>query len=231
MMDRLLKTHLEPIARDHRRWRLWRSLARCWAAIGLTGIGLLLLRQFAGWSVAFVFPLAVLAAIVVAAVVWRRNSRARFDYRAIAREIEQEDPKLHALLLTAVEQQPDSSTAALSYLQRRVVAEALAYRHKHLWGQRASVRLFYAQCAHAAALVLLIAVLTGLHLTTPPGKSLFAVYRDGVTVTPGDTSVERGSSLVVLARFDGRVPSEATLVVRPANENEQRIPLTKNLNY
>jgi len=50
-----------------------------------------------------------------------------------------------------------------------------------------------------------------------------------VTVTPGDTSVEKGSSLVVLAKFEGEVPSEASLIVRPANEPERRVPLTKNL--
>ena len=50
-----------------------------------------------------------------------------------------------------------------------------------------------------------------------------------VTVTPGDASVEKGSSLVVLAKFEGEVPAEAVLVVRPANEPERRIPLTKNL--
>jgi hypothetical protein len=229
MIDRLLKTHLEPIARDYRRWQLSRGLAWCWAGLALVGAGFLLMRQFTGWSFPFVFPLLVLTAIVAALILWRRNSRDRFDYREIARQIEEQDPKLHALLLTAIEQQPDSATGELSYLQQRVIGEALAYRHKHLWGQRASVRLFYAQCAHLATLVVLAAVLSRLYVAIPPGQSFFAVQAKGVSVTPGDTSVERGSSLVVLVRFDGRVPAEATLVIRPANQNEQRVALTKNL--
>jgi len=229
MIDRLLKTHLEPIARDYRRWRLSRGLAWCWAALALVGVGFLLVRQLTGWSFPFVFPLLVLAAIVAALILWRRNSRDRFDYREIARKIEEQDPKLHALLLTAIEQQPDRATGGLTYLQQRVIGEALGYRHKHLWGQHASVRLFYAQCAHLTTLALLVAVLSGLYVTIPAGQSFFAAQTKGVTVTPGDASVERGSSLVVLVRFDGRVPAEATLVIRPANQNEQRVSLTKNL--
>lgn len=229
MIDRLLKTHLEPIARDYRRWQLSRGLAWCWAALTLVGVGFLLVRQLAGWSFPFVFPLLVLAAIVAALILWRRNSRDRFDYRVIARQIEEQDPKLHALLLTAIEQQPDRATGELTYLQQRVIGEALAYRHKHLWGQRASVRLFYAQCAHLTTLALLVAVLSRLYVTTPAGQSFFSARTEGVTVTPGDASVERGSSLVVLVRFDGKVPAEATLVIRPANQNERRVALTKNL--
>jgi hypothetical protein len=229
MIDRLLKTHLEPIARDYRHWRLWRGLSWCWGALALVGAGFLLTRLITGWSFPFVFPLLVLAALVAAFIQWRRNSREQSDYREIARRIEEEDPKLHALLLTAIEQQPNSATRELTYLQLRVIGEALAYRHKHLWGQRAAIRLFYAECALVATLAVLVAVLSGLRVTAPVGKSFFAARADGVTVTPGDASVERGSSLVVLARFGGRVPAEATLVVQPANQNEQRIPLTKNL--
>ncbi|HKS37242.1 MAG TPA: hypothetical protein VJW76_08645 [Verrucomicrobiae bacterium] len=231
MIDRLLKTHLEPIARDYRRWQLWRALAWCWAALTIVGVGFLLVRQVTGWSFPFVFPLLVLAAIVAALILWRRHSRDRFDYCEIARQIEEQDPRLHALLLTAIEQQPDRATGELTYLQQRVIGEALGYRHKHLWGQHASVRLFYAQCAHLTTLALLVAVLSGLYVTLPAGQSFFAAQSKakGVTVTPGDASVERGSSLVVLVRFDGKVPAEATLVIRPANQNEQRVALTKNL--
>ena len=50
-----------------------------------------------------------------------------------------------------------------------------------------------------------------------------------VTVTPGDTTVERGSSLIVLARFAGEVPADATLVIGAFPEAGRRLPLTRNL--
>jgi len=51
-----------------------------------------------------------------------------------------------------------------------------------------------------------------------------------VTVTPGDTKVERGNGMVVLARFDGPLPPEATLVIGKGTNSVRRIPLTKTLN-
>jgi hypothetical protein len=52
----------------------------------------------------------------------------------------------------------------------------------------------------------------------------------GVTVTPGDTKIERGSGLVVFAKFTGPLPAEATLVIGPGTNATKRIPLTKTLN-
>ena len=48
------------------------------------------------------------------------------------------------------------------------------------------------------------------HIDGPSGSALSSVK--GIEVTPGDVRLEKGSSLVVLARFHGTVPTEATLV-------------------
>jgi hypothetical protein len=165
----------------------------------------------------------------VALTVCRRWRRSEPDYREIARQIEREDPKLHALLLTAVEQQPDPTSGELNYLQRRVVREALEHNRRRPWGHRVFERLFFTQCAHLLALIAFVVALVGLRITTPPGRSFFGAPADGVTVTPGDASNERGSGLVVLARFEGKLPGEATLILKPVNENERRVPLSKNL--
>ncbi len=229
MIDRLLQQHLEPIARDYHSWHLWRGLARCWSAMALVGLGLILLHRFTGWWAAWVFPLFVLVTVVW--VVWLRQHwrRNKPDCRAIARQIEAENPKLHSLLLTAVEQQPDSGTSGLNYLQQRVIHEALEHNRNRPWGTRVFERTFFAQCAQWLALVVFAGVLLGLRIGTPAGRAFFQALNEGVRVTPGDTSIERGSGLVVLARFDGKLPAEATLVVKPINENERRIPLAKNL--
>src|SRR5436190_2155394 len=148
MIDRLLQTHLEPIARDYHYWHLWRALSRCWAAMALAGIGLIVLHQFTGWWAAWVFPLFIATTVVWAALL---------------------------------------------------------------------------------ALGFFAGVLLGLRIATPAGRANFLARGEGVSVTPGDTSIERGSGLVVLARFDGKLPTEATLVIKSINENERRVPLAKNL--
>jgi hypothetical protein len=56
-----------------------------------------------------------------------------------------------------------------------------------------------------------------------------AVADEAVIVAPGDTEIERGSGLVILATFNKEVPNEAVLVVEPQNAPMQRIPLVKNL--
>ena len=229
MIDRLLEKHLKPVARDHWRWHLWRGLARCWAALAVAACGLMWLYRQTGWWGGWVFPSFVALAAGVALVVWRRWRRSEPDYREIARQIEREDPKLHALLLTAVEQQPDPTTGELNYLQRRVVHEALEHNRRRPWGHRVFERLFFSQCTHLLALIAFVATLVGLRMVTPHTRPFFGAPVDRVTVTPGDTSIERGSGLVVLARFEGKLPGEATLVLKPVNENARRVPLSKNL--
>ena len=229
MIDRLLQKHLEPIARDYHYWHLWCALARCWAAMALVGIGLILLHRLTGWWAAWVFPLFIAATVVWAAWLRQHWRRSNPDYRAIARQIEEENPKLHSLLLTAVEQQPLTATGGLNYLQQRVIHEALDHNRNRPWGTRIFERTFFAQCAHWLALIVFVGVLLGLRIATPAGRAHFVARGEGVNVTPGDTSIERGSGLVVLARFDGKLPTEATLVIKPVNENERRVPLAKNL--
>src|SRR5881396_527390 len=97
MIDRLLEKHLKPIARDYWRWQLWRGLARCWATMAVVGFGLMLLHRFTGWWAGWVFPLFNLGAAGWALAVWRAWRKSEPEYRQIARQIEQENPKFHAL--------------------------------------------------------------------------------------------------------------------------------------
>ena len=229
MIDRLLQIHLEPVARDQRRWQTLRTLTFGWLAAAGVGLFFILVHRSTGWISPWLFVLLLIATLGWTFVVWRRSQRKPLDFQTIARDIEAENPKLHALLLTAVEQQPDAATQELNYLQDRVIREALAEDRRSLWRQRAAKQLRLAQLGNFAALVLLAVVLLKLYQTAPPRAAIITMMGRGVTVTPGDASVEKGSSLVVLAKFQGDVPAEATLIVRPANEPERRVPLTKNL--
>jgi hypothetical protein len=229
MIDRLLQQHLDPIAQDYHRWRLWRGLAGCWSVMALAGLGLILLHRLTDWWGVWVFPLFILVTAAWALTLLRRWRRTKPDYRAIARQIEEENPKLHALLLTAVEQRPDSATGELNYLQQRVIREALEHNRNRPWRTRIFERMFFAQCGQWLALIAFVAVLLSLRIAIPAGRLSLAGIREAVKVTPGDTSIERGSGLVVLARFEGRLPTEATLVIKPVNDTERRMPLAKNL--
>jgi hypothetical protein len=50
-----------------------------------------------------------------------------------------------------------------------------------------------------------------------------------VTVSPGNTNVERGAGLVISAQFSGKPPAEAALVMISASGKTKRIPLERHL--
>jgi hypothetical protein len=230
MTQATLKAELESVAMAYRRYRLWRGLTLCWVWAAVASGALFVLYKTAGWWSPLLIPLLIAVTGIAAVIVWIRSLRSAPAHRWVARKIEQENPKLKTLLLAAVEQEPDAATGQLSYLQERVVQEAIVENRQQPWAQKHVERLFFAQCAQWAALLLFVVLLTGLTAKAPRSASgsILGVWKS-VTVTPGDTSLERGSSLVVLARFDEHVPTEATLVINSAEGKVQRIPLAKNL--
>ena len=223
MIEPLLKSQLEPVARRHRQFQLWRGLAMAWAGAAAAGWLALILQRALGGSFPLAIPLVLSLAALVAWIGLKRSRRWNPDYRRMARDIEQQHPKLHALLLTAVEQQADPQTGQLNFLQERVVTEAVRECKKYQWLDTVSTRqLFWMQAGHLAALAALVAVLLALRSTPTVPPQAVAAVANGVKVTPGDTEVEKGNGLVVLAQFEGRVPAEATLVMTTAAVTARR---------
>ena len=140
-------------------------------------------------------------------------------------EVAQHDGSVIRLRKLAPDYDPADRIKVMNYLQERVIREALAQDRKHRWRIETSRHLTVAQIGSVVALAFLGGVLASLYQSAPPRAVFFALTGRSVVVTPGDTSVEKGSSLVVLARFNGDVPAEATLVVRPANEPESTCSL------
>lgn len=234
MIEPLLKQQLAPVAARQRGWRRARALAACWGVALVLGLVLLFVQRSAGWQSPLLMPLFAGAVFVATFVVWSRVQRRNPDYRDIARRVETHHPELHSLLLTAVEQQPDPATGKLNFLQERLVREAVEESRQHQWIDAVPEgRLLGARLAQYAAFVLLLFTVANLHRS--PGGSQAALHTPrgaamtgNVTVTPGDVTIERGSGLVVLARFEGSVPPEAKLVIT-ASQGGRELPLTRNL--
>ena len=180
------------------------------------------LQQLIGWSTPLSLPLVATAGLVAAAVIWSRTRRGEADWRSLARQVESAHPKLEGRLITAVQQQVGSG-GEFDYLQQRVLEEAIAHNDRSNWTEVIPAsRLRAAHLAHTCALVLFAAVLWGLRV--PSGHGLLFVRNEaGITVTPGDVALERGSSLVVMARFESAVPGKVELVLEPSPESSQRI--------
>src|SRR5688572_10503755 len=103
MIERLLQSHLEPVARRHRRLRLWRSLAVCWAVAALGGLLFLWICTRFNFSRDLALGILAVALGGSLAVTFWYVRRRRTDYRQIARQLEENHPDLHSLLITAVE--------------------------------------------------------------------------------------------------------------------------------
>jgi len=116
-------------------------------------------------------------------------------------------------------------------LQRRVVREALIHCLSHPWA--ATIPQWRVAAARFVNLLALLAFVCVLVALRSPGKhkSVFAGgwTADGVTVTPGDISLERGERLVVVASFAGTVPAKVELVTTPASAPPNRTALVKSL--
>ena len=228
MIEPLLRSQLEPLARRRRLWRLSRDLAVCWTAVAV--LALLARLAVRGPGSEWALPTLGVIAGVGALAVWRRSRRWLPDFKQMARQIEQAHPELHALLLTAVEQKPDAATGKYNFLQERLIREAVAKGTQGQWQKTVSNgRLVGTQLVQVAALVFLLASLNWLRVD-PKAAAAALAARTSVEVTPGDTSIERGNGLAVLARFAGPLPPEATLIIRPDLQPERRVPLVKSLN-
>jgi len=234
MIEKALRKRLRPIVNRRRRLHLAWRLSVYWFVSGLIGICLIGADWLWGWNSPIANWALCISTVLATVLALYKFSHMHPDYRAVARNIERQHPDMQALLLAAIEQKPEKLGGQLGYLQERVIGEALRHATKHDWLRSVSSKsLLLAHLAPIAALSFIIMALLQLLPSVP---SLFTIDRGvlagrdyNITVSPGDTTVELGTAVVILARFDGRVPPEAKLWVGPSEQNKQQITLTKNL--
>ncbi len=229
-MKNFLASRLRRVTRRHQWLRFSRSLTVCWIVSAFIAAALLVLQRQAGWFSPFAFPALIGVAVSVSLALLVRAYQTKPDERAIAQKIETAYPELKGLLLTAV-QQSQEGQGEPGYLQQRLIQQAVDHcQQTGSW--RAAVPPAHVRRAMAlqfAALALFAAALWQgrTHWKPRHGVPLFA--EPGLTVTPGDTIIERGESLVVLARFGGALPPGVELVVNEPNVPVRKIPLVKSL--
>ncbi|MBN1845936.1 MAG: hypothetical protein JW810_09650 [Sedimentisphaerales bacterium] len=234
MIETLLQEQLAPVAQRRRQLALRYTLAIIWLAAAVLAAVLLLINRLWGWD-----PLAAAVALagatlIVSIAIHRRIRWQGPDYAAIARYIERHHPDLKALLLTAVEQRPETPQGQYNYLQERLIHQAVQHGWQHRWVQTVPPgRLARANYGRFAAAVLLLVVFSQLLRPTSvvlsPQGWLDRQAAYGLQVSPGNAQVEAGSPVVILARFAGKVPAEVTLWMGPSPDELDATCLAKNL--
>jgi hypothetical protein len=230
MMERRLSDELASLEKSLRQARFCRELAFGWAGAAAAGVLFLLLQSFTGWDSPLLWLVPLLGGIAAASVAWWRHRQRQTDFRAVVSVIERDHPELRHLLAAAAEQEPDPASGQFRYLQLRVIEEALTHPRREFWRRGLEQKLAAAKAANLGALAGLVIVLLTLGYSASRTSPVFGsgVLRE-ITVTPGDTEVERGTSLVVAARFGGTPPAEATLVVTGATGKTRRLPMERHL--
>ena len=218
MVQDRLKLELDYLADRYRRLFYWQLLAAVWlvAAVAVLAIGGLNLNVRGMSQVTLLSLAGCLAAF--AAVIWRFIITAP-NHLTVAKRVEAKYPDLDSCLLAALEQTPELPDGQYGYLQQAVIAEAVAHAEKYSWSKivsrrRLALSVVTQYLTLGMFLATLVISLPAVRATlAKKGKKPTAATSGefSVTIEPGSTEIERGSSLLVLARVKGPLPAEATL--------------------
>jgi hypothetical protein len=229
-MEARLQRELVALEQTLRRTQFLQALTRGCLATAALAVILILVRIFTGWRSPIQILVPLVFGVLVVIVARRRASQQTLDSGAVISALEREHPELRHLLSAAAEQKPESKSGEFRYLQLRVINEVLQHPRRVLWRQNLEANMAAAgkRClAAAGALVILLFALR--HSSLHAQSASTSQQTEGITVTPGDTEVERGTSLVISARFGHDVPAEATLVLVSASGKTRYISLERHL--
>ena len=243
MIQDKLSRQLEQVVHRIRRDRFVRWNAISWLSAALVlGAFCAVQALFEGitFGVGGALTVAVAALLLLSLVVLSRSRRvSRLD---AARSIEKQFPELNERLLAAVEQQPNIETGQYTFLQRQVIDEATRHGEKSDWLAVVSPARFAKSLTLQFLCFGLFIAAGGMlwqgRYESPDGEPRFlaigpaaqkTAVEYGLSVEPGDIEIERGSDLLVMARFDKQLPSDVTLVYFAADRRKEHIDLTKGL--
>ncbi len=231
MMEPRLRQRLEGFTRMMRRARLFQNLAVCWAIAAAAGLMLFLSQKVLGLDLGRAIPfLPLFGGIIFSAIILMRQSNRLVDIPELLKELEPEETGVRHLVAAAAEQRPSKTSGAFGFLQMRVIQEALRHPRQAVWQERLQRQVITAQSLLGCALIATLVTMVALHhdASTVVARSASPAW-NGVTVTPGDAQIERGTALVVAARFGGKPPPEATLVLNSEAGKETRLAMARQL--
>ncbi|MDQ8204023.1 hypothetical protein [Pelagicoccus sp. SDUM812003] len=228
-----LRILLDPVARRLIARDCQRSRTRLFLFAGLLALPLLALAAlYPQWASLLLVSMA-LGGIALIILSWLKERSVDYDYLAAARAIEKEHPELNQALITAVESELSGKS---SFLGRRVVEDALAHPSRKNWAEAATRSETRSRIQYSSALasffVLMLAAyyIAQQETALTPGQPGIDLADRTLTVEPGNTEIERGSSQVVIARFTGSPPDEAFIEFSPSpNSSDSSAKMVKSL--
>jgi hypothetical protein len=227
-IDFRLRYKLRRVAGYLRALRFHRQGAAVWGSVAFVAALLLLVQRhvptLAAYAAPALLPVFAVAAGLAAWFAWR----ARSSLTQAALHIERRHPELHSALRAAAEQLPDAR-GQFHFLQRRVIDAALRHADTHDWARPPRRDARRSLALHAVAMVAALGLSLEVVRAHHPGAAGRPALSSGLDITPGDLEVERGSSVVIAARFGGAVPAQTTLVWQTADGAPRRATMHQSL--
>jgi hypothetical protein len=237
-MDAQVSRQLKQVIRRTRNARRLRGLAWLWSLLALVAA--------LAWSIApAAMPGATVALILLTVgllgTLWalRPQALSAQETHDVAAAIEARFPDLQQRLLTAIEQKPNLETGHFSWLQSVLAAEVRSHSYVYDWRKATPLSGLLLRGATALTAVCVTSWLaaqlwdirpTLVADTSPIVESNTSEVgtRFQLSVDPGSTEVERGSSLLIVARFEGPLPAEVALN-RTTPDGDSALPMAKAL--
>ncbi len=231
----ILEARIAEVREALRRARLMRHLAAVFV-LGILVRGSFLLATLNGFQISKRLDRwSMMTLIVLGLIAWLKGRRNIWSDHDIARVIESKHPSLDALLLTAIEHEPEADEPT-GFLHERLIDRALAHAATQNWPVTVANKPYTRALVGAwIAVIAFLVTDVALRLQSPQRTGEMAKSQAEeeakptefkATLTPGDAEIERGTHLIVEARFNGPVPADAMLVVSEADGKErERLPM------
>ena len=230
-----LERELTTIARSYQSVRMHETGAVIWSvAAGLIGgfLGLhFIVEGLSSWiGPAFLLSIAGGAGVQIWFVL-----RTRLDVLAAARRIEADNPELDAMLRTAVEQH-SKADGELNFMQERLLKEAVDRVTQSVWHLAPRQHSRWMAAAHGTAILAALVIgITGLKFATFSPWSWDRLFPEaawassGIEITPGSVEIEKGTTVVVAARFNESMPISTVLHWRQADGASGQSAMARSL--
>jgi len=240
MSQRHLLEHVKKIERRQRLSKLFHRLSYVWVIASFLIVGLFAAEHFLHITLATPWLLFSIIAMLLLRIVIDLKPTS-VERRQTALDLEQQFPDLDSRLLAALDLQPNLQIGGFRFLENRLIEEVAAHADGQDWNQVAPAKKTISLCclqflflgAFVCMFQLCASVPSTFELNTqlPPHQTAFTetALEFGLTVEPGNTEIERGTSLLILARFTDTLPSEVSLVTIDSAGNELTQPLSKSL--
>ena len=241
-MDRHISRQLTQVISRFRRLHRWHALSVLWCILALVAAG----AWYASLppAIAGQIAIAILAVGCIGALwLWRPLSILEAEQLKVARVVENTFPDLEQRLLTVVEQTPDVQSGGFSYLQQQLATEVRCHSYGNDWNRSVPFQRIMSRMVFAFVAIGITVFLTGrIHSTRtetivaiqPADAAAVSSAESGrrysVSVDPGTTEVERGTSLTIVAKFDGPLPSSISMVQTGSGIQATAIPMQQSLN-